>query len=220
MLHLPSGGGMNKKIAALLGMALALLFATASLYRQVEQMRTEMAGLRQTITGEVTKLGEAVDRVPRHNKPTAAVVEPNRQSLDSLKQELSQELATTKRQAAAAAQHAKDAVSHADQLLEQFGEERQNRHQEVAGELGQIKEAEATTARPQRNPRDGSGVTQTTTLPRNSQPAQAGHGNAGGREQAATERGATTLNKKASKKKDKDNQTPTQEAAVVPPSTP
>ena len=62
MLHLPSGGGMNKKIAALLGMALALLFATASLYRQVEQMRTEMAGLRQTITGEVTKLGEAVDR--------------------------------------------------------------------------------------------------------------------------------------------------------------
>src|SRR6266550_7921005 len=135
MLHLPSGGGMNKKIAALLGMALALLFATASLYRQVEQMRTEMAGLRQTITGEVTKLGAVVDRVPR-NKPAAAVVEPSRQSLDSLKQELTQELATTKRQAAAAAQHAKDAVSHADQLLEQFGEERQNRHQEVAGELG------------------------------------------------------------------------------------
>ena len=137
---------MNKKIAALLGMALALLFATASLYRQVEQMRTEMAGLRQTITGEVTKLGEAVDRVPRRNKPAAAVVEPSRQGLDSLKQELTQELATTKRQAAAAAQHAKDAVSHADQLLEQFGEERQNRHQEVAGELGQIKEAEATTS--------------------------------------------------------------------------
>ena len=137
---------MNKKIAALLGMALALLFATASLYRQVEQMRTEMAGLRQTIDGEVTKLGEVVDRAPRHNKPAAVAVEPSRQSLDTLKQELTQELATTKRQAAAAAQHAKDAVSHADQLLEQFGEERQNRHQEVAGELGQIKEAEATTS--------------------------------------------------------------------------
>jgi chromosome segregation ATPase len=150
MLHLPSGDGMKqeyqaKKIAAVSALALAFLFAIANLYLQLEQMRTEMAGLHQTMASELTKLGGIVERTPKRSKQTASVVAPGGQSLDSLKQELSQELATTKRQAAAAAQHANDAINHADHLAEQLGEERQSQHREVAGELGQIKEAEATT---------------------------------------------------------------------------
>jgi chromosome segregation ATPase len=132
-----------KKIAALFGLALALVFALAKLYLQLQQMESEMAGLRQTTASEMKKLGEVVERTPKRDRLTASVVEPG--SLVSLKAELTQELATTKRQAAAAAQHASDAISHADHLVEQLGEERQNQHREVTGELGQIKEAEATT---------------------------------------------------------------------------
>ena len=132
-----------KKILALFGLALAFLFAIARLYLQLEQMQSEMAALRQTMATETTKLGEVVEHTPRRDRPTRNVVEPG--SLVSLKQELTQELATTKRQAAAAAQHANDAISHTDHLAEQLGEERQNQHREVAGELGQIKDAEATT---------------------------------------------------------------------------
>jgi hypothetical protein len=55
-------------------------------------------------------------------------------------------LSTTKRQAAAAAQHAKDAVSRADKLAEQIGEEQMNQHKEVVGELGQIKQNEASAS--------------------------------------------------------------------------
>ena len=48
--------------------------------------------------------------------------EANRKILESLKEELASELTTTKRQAAAAAQHAKtEAVSHADKLAERIG---------------------------------------------------------------------------------------------------
>jgi chromosome segregation ATPase len=133
----------TKKIVALFGLALAFLFAIAKIYLQLEQMESEMAGLRQTMASEITKLGEAVQRTPRRDRQTPSVVEPG--NLVSLKEEFTQELATTKRQAAAAAQHANDAISHADQLLEQLGQERQNQHREVTGELGQIKEAEATT---------------------------------------------------------------------------
>jgi hypothetical protein len=106
-----------------------------------------MASLRHAIVDDLAKLTEATNNV---NRRTPVAAEPSRKGLekglDSLKQELSEELSTTKRQAAVAAQHAKDALSHADKLAEQIGAERQNQHKEVVGELGQIKEAEATTS--------------------------------------------------------------------------
>jgi hypothetical protein len=127
-----------KKIAAVFGLTLAFLFAIANLYLQLELMRREMADLHQTMASEMAKLGGLVEHAPKWK----AVVEPSRKTLNALKEELTQELATTKRQVATAAQRADDAISHADQLVEQLGDER---HREVAGELGQIKEAEATT---------------------------------------------------------------------------
>jgi predicted nucleic acid-binding Zn-ribbon protein len=131
-----------KKTAVMFGLALAFLVAIANLYWQFERMRTEMAGLHQTIATEMTKLGGLAERMPKRNRQAASMAEPSRKILDSLKDELTQELARTKSQVAAAARHADDAISHADQLAEQLGEDRRRG---VEGELGQIKEAEATT---------------------------------------------------------------------------
>ena len=111
-------------------------------------MRTEMVDLRGSITGEMTKLGGLVSQTPKTGRPRTIVVGPSSESLDSFKQALTQEFTTTKSQAAAASQHAKEAVSHTDQLAEKIGADQQSRSQEVAGELGQIKQAEAaSTAR-------------------------------------------------------------------------
>src|SRR5438105_11883467 len=53
----------------------------------------------------------------------------------SIKQDLVDELTSTRRQAAAAALHAKaEAVSHADKLAERIGEERLSQHKEVVGD--------------------------------------------------------------------------------------
>jgi hypothetical protein len=131
------------KIAVLVGITLAFVIAIGNLYWHMEHMRTEMTSLRHTIVDDIAKLTDATNNV---NRRSPAAVEPSRKGLDSLKQELSEELTATKHQAAVAAQHAKDALSHADKLAEQIGAERQNQHKEVVGELGEIKQAEATTS--------------------------------------------------------------------------
>jgi hypothetical protein len=141
---------MNEKpdfrIAIVVGVTLAFLIAIGNLYWQMEHMRAEMANLRQSIVAEVTKLTEAATQAANNGKRSAPAAEPSRKVLDTLKQELAEELTSTKRQAAAAALHARaDAVSHADKLAQRIGEERQSQHKEVVGELGQIKQTEATT---------------------------------------------------------------------------
>jgi hypothetical protein len=134
-----------KKIFVLFGFVAAFLVAIANLYWQFGRMRTEMVDLRGSITSEMTKLGGLVSRTPKTGRPRTIVVGPSSESLDSFKQELTQEFTRTKSQAAAASQHAREAVSHTDQLAEKIGADRQSRSQEVAGELGQIKQAEATS---------------------------------------------------------------------------
>jgi hypothetical protein len=136
------------RIAIVVGVTLAFLIAIGNLYWQVEHMRTDMATLRQSIITEVTKIADTATRAANESRRApAAAAPPSRQILESLKQELSEELTSTKRQAAAAALRAKsEAVKHADKLAEQIGEERQSQHKEVVGELGQIKKTEATTS--------------------------------------------------------------------------
>lgn len=135
------------RIAILVGIVLAFLIAIGNLYFQMEHTRTEVANLRQSIVSEVAKLSEAAEKVASNSRRAPVTVETSRKVLDSLKQELSEELTTTRRQAAAAAQHAKvEAVTHADKLAERIGEEGQSQHKEVVGELGQIKQAEASTS--------------------------------------------------------------------------
>jgi hypothetical protein len=134
------------RIAVVVGVTLAFLIAIGNLYWQVERMRVEMANLRQTIVGEVAKMAQAATQAVNASKKAPAVPEPSRKILDTIKQELADELSTARRQAAAAAQSAKaDAVKHADKLAERIGEERLSQHKEVIGELGQIKNVEAAT---------------------------------------------------------------------------
>jgi hypothetical protein len=135
------------RIAVLVGVTLAFLIAIGNLYWQLEHTRTELATLRQSILSEVTKVTQAATtQLATSAKRAPAAAEPNSKILESLKQELADELTSTRRQATAAAMHAKvEAVSHADKLAERIGEERQSQHKEVIGELGEIKQTEATT---------------------------------------------------------------------------
>src|SRR5882724_11221064 len=136
------------RIAVLVGVTLAFLIAIGNLYWQLEHTRTELAGLRQSILSEVTKATQAAATQLAVNgkRASAPAAEPSSKSLDSLKQQLNDELTSTRHQATAAAMHAKaEAVSHADKLAERIGEERQSQHKEVVGELGEIKQTEATT---------------------------------------------------------------------------
>jgi len=137
------------RIAVVVGVTLAFLIAIGNLYWQVEHIRAEMVNLRQGIIGEVSKIAATATQAANNSKraPASAAAEPSRKILDSLKQELTEELTSTKRQAAAAALRAKtEAVKHADNLAERIGEERLSQHKEVVGELGQIKKTEATTS--------------------------------------------------------------------------
>src|SRR6266571_8755504 len=135
------------RIALNVGVLLLFLIAIGNLYWQVERMQTDIVDLRQSIITEVKKIAETATQAASNSRRAPAAAEPNRKILDSLKEELTAELSAAKRQATAAALAAKtEAVKHADQLAEQIGEERQNQHKEVVGELGQIKKTEATTS--------------------------------------------------------------------------
>jgi hypothetical protein len=136
------------KIAMLIGVVLAVVVAVGNLYWQVLQMRTEMGNLRESILSEVTKLSDAAEKAAKNPKhaPVVAAAGPSQQVLDTLKKQLTEELSLTQRQAVAAALHAKtEAVSHADKLAAEIGQERQSQHKEVIGQLGEIKQSEANT---------------------------------------------------------------------------
>ncbi len=136
------------RIAVLVGVTLAFLIAIGNLYWQLEHTRAELANLRHSILSEVTKVTQAAATQLASNgkRPPAPAAEPSSKAIDSLKQQLADELNSARRQAAAAALHAKaEAVSHADKLAERIGEERQSQHKEVVGELGEIKQTEAST---------------------------------------------------------------------------
>jgi hypothetical protein len=135
-------------IAVLVGLALAFLITLGYLFIQVGHLRTEVAGFHDAILTDVAKLTATAIQSAGKQRPAAApAAQPSRQMIDSIKEELAQELTGAKREANAAAQHAKaEAVNHADKLAERDGEERRNLHKEVSGELGQIKQAEASTS--------------------------------------------------------------------------
>lgn len=136
------------RLAAVFGVVAGFLIAVGNLYWQLERTRTEVSNLRQSIVSEVGKLSQATQHASSRRTPASAVVEPSRRTLETLKQELAEELTSTKRQASAAAQHAKtEAVTHANKLAARIGEEGLNQHKEVVGELGQIKQTETVTAK-------------------------------------------------------------------------
>jgi len=121
------GSGGGTKSAVLFGALIALLAANVYLYLQVDQIRSDMVKLRESVLSEVTNLREA-------STVTSAT---NRRSLDTLKSEME----NTRRQASAAASSAKtEALSHAEQLARRLAEEQQKQAQQVTSQLSEVKE--------------------------------------------------------------------------------
>jgi len=131
------------RIAIVIGVSAGVFIAIGNLYWQQERMRTEIVNLRQSIQTEFTKLNEASHQANGNHK---SAPEPNKRMLDSLKEDLTEQVTSAKTQATVAALHAKEAVNHADKIAERLGEENQSRHKEVIGELGQLKEMEANAS--------------------------------------------------------------------------
>jgi chromosome segregation ATPase len=91
-------------------------------------MRTELAGLRESVQAEVSKVREA----------STVQGSANQRNLDALREELESE----KRNANAAVGQAKtEAIRHTEQLTKQIEAEQKRQQQQVASELTAVKEA-------------------------------------------------------------------------------
>ncbi len=130
----PEGGSGASRIVIplLFGAVIALVAATVILFVQLDHVRTDMAKLRESLQAEIANLREA------STVSTAA----SRKHLDALREELE----AARRQAAMAVGQAKtEAMAKAEQLARQLAEEQRRQHQQVAGELSEVKQV-ATAA--------------------------------------------------------------------------
>ncbi len=127
--------GSGLKIPVLFGLVIALAVACVYLFLQLDQLRTDVAGLKESV-----------------NKDVASLRETDRQATDdSLErvQALQTELEAARRQAATAAGQAKvEASKHAEDLARRLEAEQQRQRelqqqhqQQVQQELSQIQEA-------------------------------------------------------------------------------
>lgn len=135
--------GPDYRIALVFGVTAGFILAVGNLYWQLDKTQTELTNLRFSTQSEVTKLGEATSKAASRR---IIIGQPDRKMLDSLKEELAEQLSNTRSQAAVASQNAREAVNHANQLAAKLGEESMNHHKEVIGELGHLKEIEANAS--------------------------------------------------------------------------
>lgn len=133
----PAGGsgGARIMIPLLLGAVVALVAATVILFLQLDQVRTDMAKMRESLQTEIANLKEAA------SLSTAT----SRRHVDALRDELE----AARRQAAMAVGQAKtEAMAKAEQLARQLAEEQRRQQQQMASELTEVKQtATATTAK-------------------------------------------------------------------------
>lgn len=129
----PEGAGSSRVIIPLLfGAVIALVGATVVLFVQLDGVRTDIAKLRESVQVEIANLKEAA-------KLTSAA---SRRHMDELREELE----AARRQAAMAVGQARtEALTKAEQLARQLAEEQRRQHQQVAGELSEVRQA-ATAA--------------------------------------------------------------------------
>lgn len=124
-----SGGGL--KIPILFGIVIALLAANVYLFLQLDQMRTEVSKLRESILTEVSNLRES----------STISTQTSRRHLDSLRSELE----AARRQASTAAGQAKqDALRHADDLSKRIVEEQKKQAERTQAELSRVEQTAAS----------------------------------------------------------------------------
>jgi chromosome segregation ATPase len=124
-----SGGGF--KIPILFGIVIALLGAIVYLFIQLDQVRTEMTKLRESILNEVSNLRES----------SSVSSQTSRRHLDSLRAELE----AARRQAASAAGQAKeDATKHAEEVARRLEDAQKRQAEQVKTELSRVEQTAAS----------------------------------------------------------------------------
>jgi predicted nucleic acid-binding Zn-ribbon protein len=127
-----SSGASRILVPVLIGAIVALAAATVYLFVQLDGMRTEVAGMRQSVQTEVSKLQDA----------SSLLDSANRRNVDALREELE----TAKKTAASAVGQVKvDAQKHAEDLARKLEAEQKRQQQQVTTELSAVKEAASTT---------------------------------------------------------------------------
>jgi acetolactate synthase small subunit len=126
----PSG---SRDIAVPLLYGLVIAVAAASIYSfvQMDRLRTELAGLRESVEVEVSKVQEA----------SSLLSSANRRTLDALREELD----SARRASAVAVGQAKsEALRHAEDIAKKLQEEQRKQQQQVSSELTAVKQAANT----------------------------------------------------------------------------
>ena len=126
----PSGPGL--KIPILFGICIALVAANVYLFLQLDQVRTDISKMRESILTEVSNLREA----------SSVTTQTARRHMDSLREELE----AARRQASMAAGQAKvDATKHAEELARRLEAEQKKASQQVVSQIGEVKESVVAT---------------------------------------------------------------------------
>lgn len=126
------GVGTSTKVAVLIGAVIALLAANLFLYFRLEDVRTDVAKLREAASRDVASVREAA----------AVSAQAQRRTVESL----SDQLEVAKRQASMAAGQAKiDATKRAEELAAKLSTEQEKQKQMVAQEFSNVKANVAAT---------------------------------------------------------------------------
>ncbi len=132
--YLPPPGGPGLKIPILFGVVIALVVANVYLYLQLDQVKTELGAMHDSILNEVSELRET----------STVTSETQQRRLETMREELE----AARRQAAMAAGQAKtEATKRAEELARQLETEQRRvseQQQKVKEQLSQV--AEATEA--------------------------------------------------------------------------
>jgi chromosome segregation ATPase len=130
----PSGAGL--KIPILFGAVIALVAANVYLFLQVDNMRTDMAKMKEAILTEISNVRET----------STVTTQSAKRNIEALKEELE----AARRQAAMAAGNAKtDAQKHAEELAQRLAAEQARFKQAQAlqaQELSAVKETASSTS--------------------------------------------------------------------------
>ncbi|MCX6591610.1 MAG: hypothetical protein NTZ56_08810 [Acidobacteria bacterium] len=126
------GAGTSTKVAVLIGAVIALLAANLFLYFRLEDVRADVAKLREASSRDVASVREAA----------AVSAQAQRRTVESL----SDQLEVAKRQANMAAGQAKiDATKRAEELAAKLSTEQEKQKQMVAQEFSNVKANVAAT---------------------------------------------------------------------------
>ena len=124
-----SGAGRSKVVTAvLIGAVAALVVFAIYLFVQLDNTKTELAKLRETLMTEISNMRET----------SSVTTEASRKHMESMREQLE---AARRTAAVAVGQARAEAVRHADELAKRLALEQEKQQQQVKRELTEVKEA-------------------------------------------------------------------------------